>query len=200
MSAKKRISFAAHAVLMAGLAMSAQQASAQDEPSIVSKCEGCHGPKGNSTSGKIPRLNGQQHEYLVARFKSFRDPTRQTPHATQNMWPVTGQYAERLIPRLADYFANQTPTPSKPSGPLAAEGKKIYEQGAEGVPACRTCHGDQAGGRGPVPRLAGQHGEYLKTQLMAISVTMRVSEAMHPTAKNMTQEQMDAVVAYLAND
>jgi cytochrome c553 len=192
--------FAVHAVLVAGVAMCVGQARAQDEPSIVAQCETCHGPKGNSTSAKIPRLNGQQHEYLVARFKSFRDPTRQTPHATQNMWPVSGQYAAQLIPRLADYFANQTPTPSKPSGPLAAEGQKIYEQGAEGVPACRTCHGDQAGGRGQIPRLAGQHGEYLRTQLAAINMGMRVSEAMHPTAKNMSQEQMDAVVAYLAND
>lgn len=189
--------------LMAGICVAAPMARAQDGAAdlaaIVKTCEACHGPGGNSASASIPRLNGQPADYLTARFISFSDPSRQIPHATNNMWPVTSQVADKMIPALANYFAAQPPTAPQAGAALAAEGKLVYEKGAPNVSSCQSCHGAQGEGQGAVPRLAGQHGEYLKTQLLALYYQSRVSGAMHPSIKFMSREQIDAVAAYLAN-
>ena len=58
-----------------------------------------------------------------------------------------------------------------PSGVLQrnsqAAGKKIYEEGAPdaGVPPCAVCHGPEAKGNGPFPRLAGQPYDYILNKL-----------------------------------
>jgi len=196
-----------HAILAlaAGVCLGAIGAQADDGPAgqslsgIVKTCEGCHGPGGDSRSADIPRLNGQQADYLASRFVSFSDPTRQTAHASSNMWPMTSQVADKIIPDLAKYFAARLPTPSRPSGPLAAEGKSVYQNGAANVASCQSCHGALGEGKGAVPRLAGQHGGYLKAQLTGLYYQVRVSGAMHPSIKYLSPQQIDALTAYLEN-
>jgi len=102
----------------------------------------------------------------------------------------------REILRLA------TPTLPQTGGALAAEGKKIYEGGApsDGVPPCQACHGAHGEGSGIVPRIAGQHADYLKKQLEAFRSTLRESDVMHANTANMTDSEIEAVVSYLAND
>ena len=189
--------------LFATLAITEKHAKAQEEgeiSKIASTCESCHGQGGNSVTAAVPRLNGQQAAYLIARFNSFRDPSTQSTHATNNMWPVTTQVADQTIPALAKYFASQPPAQPQGSGPLFSEGEKLFKSGAPGIPACQTCHGEHAEGKGAIPRLAGQHAEYLKTQLSLVNLNLRDSNAMHPNVKNMTDDQMNAVADYLAND
>ena len=187
--------------LLATFAMAEKPAQAQEGEisKIVSTCESCHGQGGNSVSADFPRLNGQQPAYLIERFKSFRDPTTQSTHASNNMWPVATNVADQIIPALAQYFASQPPVQPKGSGPLLAEGERLFKNGAPGIPACQTCHGANAEGKGTIPRLAGQHAEYLKTQLSVFNFMLRDSNAMHSNVKNMTDDQISAVVAYLAN-
>lgn len=115
------------------------------------------------------------------------------------MWPITAQVADQMIPRLAKYFSEQAPARALGEGPLAAEGTLIYQRGAQGIPACQNCHGASGEGSGAIPRLAGQHAGYLKAQLSAINLMVRVSDTMHPNVKSMTERQMDAVTAYLGN-
>lgn len=181
---------------LTGIAAQAQPA---EIAAIVKNCESCHGPRGDSPSATVPRLNGQPAEYLQVRFASFADPTRQTPHASANMWPVSGQVADKIIPDLAKYFAAQPATPAKPNGLHIAEGKRLYEKGNPEMPACQSCHGASGEGKGPNPRLAGQHADYLTAQLRAYYYQVRVSGRMHPSIKFIAPEQIDAIAAYLAN-
>jgi cytochrome c553 len=47
------------------------------------------------------------------------------------------------------------------------------------------------------PRLAGQHAPYLLKQLLVIQSALRTAPVMHGVVKDLTKQQMDAVVAYL---
>ena len=71
---------------------------------------------------------------------------------------------------------------------------------AQNLPACAACHGQRGEGNSVIPRLAGQHGYYLKKQLEAFRSTLRESDIMHANTKDMTDSQIEALVSYLAND
>jgi cytochrome c553 len=55
-------------------------------------------------------------------------------------------------------------------------------------------------GNSVIPRIAGQHADYLKKQLEAFRSTLRESDVMHANTKDMTDTEIEAVVSYLAND
>lgn len=182
--------------LFAALSLPAHAA----DPATVAKCEACHGLHGDSTSSTVPRLNGQQPDYLRLRLREFLDPTRGTPHATYQMWETATELGDRTATELSQYFGSQAPTPAAPQGALAAKGAAIYREGAgPNAPACQTCHGAAGEGHGTAPRLAGQHAEYLSQQLNAFMFSLRVHETMNPNARHLDADQIKALTAYLAN-
>jgi cytochrome c553 len=107
-----------------------------------------------------------------------------------------------MIDGLAKYFAAQKSTQPQSGGALAADGKNIYMNGVDvqNIPACQACHGDHGEGNSVIPRLAGQHAYYLKSQLEAFRSTLRENDVMHANTKDMTNSQIEALVSYLAND
>ncbi len=178
-------------------------ATAAAESKVMSVCQNCHGPKGDSVSSVYPRLNGQKADYLAAQLKHFRDHSRTDPHAQAYMWGMASQLDDTMVAALAKYFAGQKPTPSQSGGALAVEGEKIFKNGlaAEKVPACRSCHGEHGEGGGDLfPRIAGQHADYLKMQLGLFRSMLRGNEVMHANTKNMTDSEIEALASYLAND
>ena len=64
-------------------------------------------------------------------------------------------------------------------------------------PPCASCHGAHAEGMATFPRLAGQHAPYLLKQLLVIQSALRTAPVMHGVVKDLTREQMQALVAYL---
>ena len=177
----------------------AQAVPAAAPPKVVQACQQCHGAGGNSTNPNVPRLNGQQRGYLEARLKALRDPTRQTPPAIHAMWDLANHIADDDIPVIAAYFASQSPTPANGHGALADQGRKLYERGAsEDIPACQSCHGANGEGQGNVPRLAGQHQDYLAMQILDFRLTMRPHPLMSVKTRFVNDEQIKALAAYLA--
>src|SRR5690242_19711528 len=57
----------------------------------VAVCGTCHGPRGNSTQPKFPRLAGQNANYLAAQLKNFRAQTRGDSDAIGYMWGMAGE-------------------------------------------------------------------------------------------------------------
>jgi len=201
---------AAGLLLAAGACLPATSAAAQENAVLpaelsrtIANCESCHGPKGNSVTPATPRLNGQQAGYLAAQLRNFRNPAMEDPHAIDAMWKTATQTGDEMVTALANHFASQAATPPQPgNGPLAAEGRKIFEQGAaaQNLPVCASCHGLQAEGNGAIPRLAGQHAAYLTHAMEVLQLELRESDVMHPKLNQITDEQIQALVAYLAND
>ena len=204
-----KIIFAVSAAIFASLASTlaiAEEAGSAPTEAVISKattvCQNCHGAQGDSLSATFPRLNGQQADYIAAQLKSFRSQSRSDPHARAYMWGMASQLDDGMIDGLAKYFAAQKPTQPQSGGALAADGKNIYMNGADAqnIPACQACHGEHAEGNSVIPRLAGQHAYYLKSQLEAFRSTLRENDVMHANTKDMTNSQIEALVSYLAND
>ena len=178
-------------------------ANADVAPQVTARqvCSNCHGVDGNSVSPNFPRLAGQQSAYIVAQLQNFRSKQRSDPAGFYYMWGISRNLTDGQIQGLADYYAQQTPTPN-PSADTArlTLGKDIFENGitAEEVPACKVCHGAHAEGLATFPRLAGQHQDYLVKQLNIFQSTEgRPETPMKQVSHLLTSEQMRAVAAYL---
>ncbi|MGZ5939570.1 MAG: c-type cytochrome [Rhizomicrobium sp.] len=203
--ALKSVAFAG---LTLGVSLFAARASADENSAlappakVVTKCQACHGPGGDSATATVPRLNGQQKDYILKRLDDFLDPTREDPHASATMGKVMSEIDNASFAGIAAYYASQAPTQAQPGTAKAVEGLTIYQKGAAApnLPACQTCHGAHAEGHGDVPRLAGQHGVYLTRQLERLRLAMRESKTMYHDIKAMTDAQIEALVAYLARN
>lgn len=166
----------------------------------ITVCGTCHGPRGNSTQPKYPRLAGQNAHYLVAQLKAFRAQTRGDPDALSYMWGMASQLDDDTIEALAAYYAGQKAEPSASGTPAAiSRGREIFANGvaAQGVPACSSCHGPDAHGLQDFPRLAGQHAQYVLKQLASFQSNMRNVAIMHGVAQNLNLDDMDVVAAFL---
>jgi len=166
----------------------------------VTVCGTCHGPHGNSTHPKFPRLAGQNANYLAAQLKAFRGQTRGDPDAVGYMWGMAAELDDATIDALASYYSKQKPEPSpRGDAALIARGREVYEHGVEpdGVPACGACHGPDAHGVADFPRLASQHAQYLLKQLASFQSNMRNVAVMHGVAQNLRLREMQAVAAYV---
>jgi cytochrome c553 len=166
-------------------------------------CANCHGPHGDSISPAFPRLAGQNAAYTEAQLKSFKDQTRGDAYAQAYMWGMVAQLDDDTIKRLAAYYATQKPYHGRPGEAAGmAQGRRIFENGIPdaGVPPCASCHGDNAQGKDAIPRLAGQHPEYLVKQLVAFKSLQRGNApVMHVVSDKMTLDQMRAIAQYAAS-
>lgn len=187
-------------------------ASAQTPPNADSKrvaeslatnlCVTCHGPGGVGDQPKIPRIGGQQRDYLEAQLKAFRMRSRNDPDAHENMWAIAATLNDNVVAGLADYFSSQPAGRGKFAGrdaAVMAKGEKLFHRGdsARGIAACAVCHGQNGEGMSVFPRLAGQHAYYLGTQMEAIQAKLRTSPVMHGIIKELTPEERQALSYYL---
>jgi len=163
-------------------------------------CATCHGPGGHSTSPTVPILAAQTELYLELQLKAFRDQTRADPDAQAYMWGMAAQLDDNTIHAVANYYSNQTATKTKgEQSELISRGKKVFMEGVAnlGVQPCAACHGDRAQGLAIFPRLAGQHAPYALKQLLVIQNALRNAPVMHGVVRNLSRDQLQAVVAYL---
>src|SRR5579859_7631744 len=166
----------------------------------IDTCATCHGVNGKSVAPTFPNLAAQTAPYLEAQLHAFKDQSRGDPDAQAYMWGMASQLSDPMISALATYYAGQAAPEGKPGDPaLIAQGKKLFEEGvpARQIPPCASCHGKSGGGQVVFPRLAGQHAPYLLKQILVIQSALRNAPVMHGIVKDLSKEQMQAVVAYL---
>ncbi len=169
-------------------------------------CKTCHGLDGQGFRGSfpMPRLAGQQPEYLANQLQAFIERRRTNPV----MFNVAHVLDPEMVKALADYFKNLNPKPlGGASQALVADGRKIYEEGVPGanVPPCASCHGPEAKGADAFPRLAGQLNDYIFRKLTNWDKERGQnkdqpdnSAIMQPIAHELTEAQIKAVAAYVS--
>jgi cytochrome c553 len=174
----------------------------------IEYCKDCHGRSGQGYVGYLPmpRLAGQTTAYLENQLRAFAE-RRRDRGLFLNMAKVHG-VSPALRVALATHFRNINPRPSGGAPMhLAAAGKKIYEDGIPeaNIPACTACHGPEALGQGPNPRLAGQLYPYLMTRLSQWrnehsyeATDVDPSVTMARIAHNLNQSHMAAIAAYVS--
>jgi cytochrome c553 len=172
----------------------------------IAYCKTCHGVSGQGFRGSVPmpRLAGQQPEYIENQLQAFIEKRRTNPV----MFNVAHVLSPSMLEGLATHFRDLNP---KPLGgapkQLVAEGKKIFEEGvaATDIPPCASCHGAEARGADAFPRLAGQLDDYIVRKLTNWTrergqdpAKPDTSAIMEPIAHNLTEPQVKAVAAYLS--
>ena len=169
-------------------------------------CEDCHGRSAQGFHGyfPIPRLAGQQPEYLKNQLQAFIEHRR-----TNNiMFNVAHSLNPAMMDALAADFRELNPPPLG-GGPrrLVSTGEKIFQNGVPeaNVAACAACHGPEGQGSGQIPRLAGQLPDYVYNKLINWSkergqnpTEPDISAVMSPVAHSLTRSQVEAVAAYLS--
>lgn len=164
-------------------------------------CFACHGPGGVNTDPQFPNLAAQTPTYIENQLHHFRSHYRAEPTAQHFMWGVASRDIDsELITAIAHYYASQPPAKGIPGNAnLVTEGYALFHKGdpTQGLPACASCHGANAQGNGPFPRLAGQHRAYIVKQLHFIKDAIRKAPVMHGIAIKLNSQQMEAVATYL---
>jgi cytochrome c553 len=163
-------------------------------------CAGCHSADGNSMVAANPSLAGLNSDYIYKQLSDFKSGARKNAI----MSGMVASLSQQDMLNLAAYFSAQQPKPGTSKDlQLALIGQKIYRGGVlgAGVPACASCHGPQGKGI-PIqfPRLAGQHSEYIYTQLNAFRLGERANDGakmMRTIAAKMTDADMKAVASYI---
>jgi cytochrome c553 len=168
-------------------------------------CKTCHGLSGQGYRGwfPMPRLAGQQPEYLENQLRAFIERRRTNPI----MANVAHALSPSMVSALATHFRDLDPRPigGAPHHSFSL-GKRIFDDGIPeaNVPACAACHGTDGRGQNEIPRLAGQLYEYTVGQLTGWArvrgqgSAVDTSAIMAPTAHNLTRSQVEAVAAYVS--
>jgi len=79
------------------------QAIVQD---LTEKCNRCHGADIDNPAMAIPKINGQDRDYLIMALRAYRDDRREST----TMHKMSLPYSDSIIESVASYYANQ---PSK---------------------------------------------------------------------------------------
>ena len=204
-----------HLILQTAILAIAFAAIARAEDAAVSKhdfqakfdyCKTCHGASGQGFRGyyPIPRLAGQQTEYLENQLRAFTEHRRTNNIMFNVAHVLTPEMKKALVTSFHDL--NPPPLGGAPKD-LVVVGKKIYTEGIPNsdVPACATCHGEDAKGNGQIPRLAGQLHDYIFNKLTNWDkergqdpAQPDTSALMQPIAHSLNASQIKAVAAYVS--
>jgi cytochrome c553 len=186
----------------------APEVSAQVLKAKTDYCKTCHGIEGQGFRGAapMPRLAGQQPEYIKNQLQAFIERRRTNPVMNN----VAHVLSPEMVTALSNYFKDLNPKPlggGGASAELVPEGKKIFEKGvpSANVPPCASCHGQDAKGADSFPRLAGQLPDYIFHKLTNWEKERGqnksepdTSAIMQPIAHDLTAEQIKAVAAYVS--
>jgi cytochrome c553 len=82
--------------------------------------------------------------------------------------------------------------------PALVAASSVSGSGAALAANCANCHGTSGRAIGSMPALAGQPKSYLVEQMKAFKEGRRTGTIMHQLAKGYTDEQIEAMSAYLS--
>jgi cytochrome c553 len=157
-------------------------------------CAACHGPSGASTQPQYPILAGQQLYYLYVQLKDYKSGFRKNP--IMGPLAATLETKEEMM-AVAKYFSEQKwPDPVRPATPADARAHdRLNDTGG-----CMSCHLTRYEGNSRVPRLAGQHFEYLKNTMADFKSRVRGNMPdMSSLLETYSEADLTATAAYLAS-
>ena len=177
-------------VLAATTAVQAQNAA--PTPAKAEVCVACHGPGGRSVQPQYPILAGQTARYLDLQLRDFQAGRR----TNALMTPMVAGLTRDEMRELADYFAKQAPPVQtfKADTGKAALGKLKADE-----TLCTMCHLGGFAGQNEVPRVAGQHFDYIVKQLSDFKARARTNDAgtMTSVAGTLNAQDIENLAHYL---
>lgn len=189
MSARRAL-IAAAALALAGVASAADPEAGESKAAV---CAACHGAGGNSTNPAVPSIAGQPAQFLSTSLYLFREGNRKDSQMT----PMAANLSNTEMNDLAAYFSSQKAAPSR---------HRASPENAQAGPdlarkfQCTQCHGTRMQGQQHIPRLAGQHFEYLRAQLRGFKAGTRIDldGKMSESAQVLSDKDIEVLVDYIA--
>jgi cytochrome c553 len=164
-------------------------------------CVACHGADGNSRNAQFPKIAELGAPYIYKQLVDYKEGRR----VNAVMAGIVAALSDQDMRDLATYFANQTRTGGVADEAQTELGELVYRGGnsATGVPDCSGCHAPEGVGNpaAKFPGLAGQHSQYLVTQLHAFRRGERANDAgqmMRNIASKLSEQEIEAVAEYIA--
>jgi cytochrome c553 len=178
-------------VLAAVGLLSAAPAAAAGDPArgkaLGYTCLGCHGIptyKNVYPTYSVPKLRGQNAEYIVVALEEYQKGNRS--HATMHAHAAT--LSRQDIQDVAAYLAGE---------PLKSAGGEPVGTAPESAAVCQSCHGRDGVGTAPnLPTLSGQHADYLEHSLAAYKSGGRKNGIMEPFVSALTPADIKSIAAY----
>jgi cytochrome c553 len=153
-------------------------------------CMPCHGKDGISEQPTVPSIGGQWNDYVVLALFQFRNGHR----PSEVMGPIAKPLSDNDLGNLAKYYDTLKPWgPSRQSSSAALTAGPALTQQKN----CVQCHAPGLPGQQSIPRIAGQHIDYLTAQLRGFRAGTRgdIDGNMSAAVKDLT----DADIAILAD-
>lgn len=184
---------------VAPVAVNAKPDAAAGEQKFSAVCAACHGAGGNSGTPANPKLAQQHPDYIIKQLTEFKSGKRANPI----MQGFASQLTEQDMKNIAAYLGAQKEKPGFAKDKnLVMLGEKLYRGGRqEGMlPACAGCHSPNGAGiPSQYPRLAGQHADYVASQLVAFRDGVRKNSVpMSQIAAKLNDREIRAVADYIA--
>jgi cytochrome c553 len=181
------------AALAVGSALAQPANPSATPPAKAQACAACHGIDGNSTTPLYPVLAGQTARYLYLQLRDFQEGRR----SNELMSPMAAGLSRDEMRELADWFAKQKPKPTgfKPDPEKARLGKLKAEE-----TLCTMCHLGGFAGQNEIPRVAGQHHDYIVKQLSDFKQGKRTNDAgnMASVARTLNENDIENLAHYLS--
>ena len=171
-------------------------------------CVGCHGIIGYQASfpeiHKVPKIAGQSATYITAALNAYKGGDRKHP----TMRAIADSLTEQDIADLSAYYA-QLGVQEGDAPPATAA--KAASDTVQALIArdkdnnCTKCHGANFNtpNDGTVPKLAGQHADYLLVALKSYKtqhpMTGRSNAIMAGQAKNFSPVEMKQLAGYISS-
>lgn len=130
---------------------------------LFETCAACHGVDGGGTlDGQVPRIAGQHASVLLKQLVDFRHARRWDPRMEHfaDRHHLADAQAIADVAAYVSRLDRERPR-GEGNGELLGHGAATYGR------LCMKCHGPAGEGeaRSAVPRIAGQHFEYLRRQI-----------------------------------
>ena len=171
-------------LLMSGAAWAQPAPAPAPAPPKAETCAACHGPNGNSQQPLVPMLAGQTSRYLYLQLRDFQEGRRTDPQMT----PMAAGLTREEARALADWFSQQKPR----SQPFRADPEKVRLGKLKADETlCTMCHLGGFSGQNEIPRVAGQHHDYIVKQLMDFKNRKRTNDAGNMTSVSNTLNEAD---------
>jgi cytochrome c553 len=181
------------ALLSMFLLQSTAQADAEAGKQKAEVCAACHGLDGNSIAPNFPNLAGQTARYIYLQLKDFQKGKRNDPM----MSPMAANLTKQDMFDLADWYASQkfNGQNSKKTDANLSNGKKLAD-----AALCTMCHLGGFSGQNEVPRVAGQHYEYIIKQLKDFKYKNRTNDFgnMSAVVKTIEDKDLEDIAAYVS--
>lgn len=163
---------------------------------LTATCAGCHGIPGYRNvypSFHVPKLGGQNEDYLEIALQGYRRGSRS--HDT--MHAQAAEFSDQDIADIAAYIAS---IERAPETGISGASDEMIRAGQEKAAVCASCHGQNGiAPAGQWPNLAGQHASYIERALTQYKNGERNDVVMAPMAAPLDEQSIREIAAYFAS-